>query len=57
MGMVLDEPDKNEKPVTINGIDILIDDYEKSFIEGTVVDYVTEARGEGFVINSASSAC
>ena len=55
--MVLDEPDKNEQPLTINGIDVLVGDYERNFIDGTVIDYVKEARGEGFIINNAGSAC
>lgn len=57
MGMVLDEPDKNEQPLTINGIDVLIDDYERTFIDGTVIDYVKESRGEGFIINNSGLAC
>ena len=55
--MVLDEPDKNEQPLTINGIDVLIDDYERTFIDGTVIDYVKESRGEGFIINNSGLAC
>ena len=57
MGMVLDEPDKNEQSLTINGIDVLVDDYERNFIDGTVIDYVKETRGEGFIINNSGSAC
>jgi Fe-S cluster assembly iron-binding protein IscA len=53
--MVLDEPGENEQAVKINGIDILIDEYERNFIDGTVIDYVKEARGEGFIINSGST--
>jgi Fe-S cluster assembly iron-binding protein IscA len=57
VGMVLDELDKNEQPITINGIEVLVDDYELTFIGGAVVDYVKESRGEGFVINNSGSAC
>ena len=57
LGMVLDEPDKNEQPLSINGIDVLIDEYERSFTDGTVIDYVKQANGEGFVINNSCSGC
>ena len=55
MGMALDEPEENEKPLTINGIDVLIADFARPFVEGMVVDYVTDPYGEGFVVNGGGS--
>jgi Fe-S cluster assembly iron-binding protein IscA len=55
--MALDEPEKDEQSVSINGVDVLIADYAKPFIDGTTVDYIKEARGEGFVITGQGNAC
>ena len=55
MGMALDEPMENEKPVQVNGIDILIEDIVKSLTEETVIDYVDEPSGRGFLIKGASA--
>ncbi len=57
MGMALDEPEENEQPVPINGLDVLIADYTRPLIDGTVLDYVKESRGEGFVITGPGAAC
>ena len=55
MGMALDEPTENEKPVQVNGIDILIEDIVKSLTEETVIDYVDEPSGRGFLIKGGSA--
>ena len=52
MAMALDEPEKDEKSYNINGVDVLIADYAIPFVDDTTVDYVTESRGEGFVISN-----
>ena len=57
MAMALDEPEKDEQSVSINGVDVLIADYAKPFVDGTTVDYIKEARGEGFVITGQGNAC
>jgi Fe-S cluster assembly iron-binding protein IscA len=57
MGMALDEPEENEQPVQVNGIDVLVADFARPFVESTTVDYVRETRGEGFVITGAGGAC
>jgi Fe-S cluster assembly iron-binding protein IscA len=57
MGMALDEPEENEQPVQVNGIDVLIADFARPLIESTTVDYIKESQGEGFVITGANSAC
>ena len=57
MGMALDEPKENEQAVQVNGIGVLLEDMVKPFTEGTIIDYVKEPSGEGFVIGGAGSSC
>jgi Fe-S cluster assembly iron-binding protein IscA len=53
--MALDEPIDNEKPVQVNGIDVLIAESHKSLVDKTVIDYVDEPSGGGFMVKGASS--
>ncbi len=53
--MALDEPTENEKPVQINGVDVLIADFVRSLTDDTVIDYVDEPSGRGFLVTGASS--
>jgi Fe-S cluster assembly iron-binding protein IscA len=53
MGMALDEPQENEQPVTVNGIEVLMADFARPYAEGVVVDYVTNPYSEGFIIDGA----
>ena len=55
MGMALDEPKVNEPTVAVNGIDVLVAEDTRPFVEGMVVDYVTNQFGKGFVIDGAGS--
>jgi hypothetical protein len=55
LGMALDEPADNEKPVQVNGIDVLIADSHRSLVDRTVIDYIDEPRGGGFLVKGASS--
>jgi Fe-S cluster assembly iron-binding protein IscA len=48
--MALDEPEKDEQTIEINGIDVLIADVVKPFTEGNTLDYVKYPDGEGFVL-------
>ena len=57
VAMALDEPEKDEESININGIDVLLADYTKPFVDGTTVDYIKEDRGEGFVITDQDCAC
>ena len=50
MGMALDEPEQDEQPVSINGVDVLIAEMVKPFTEGNTLDYVKYPDGEGFVL-------
>ena len=53
--MALDEPKENEESVQVNGIDVLIADSVKPLVDGTVVDYINDPTGKGFVVKGASS--
>ena len=57
MGMALDEPETNEQPVQVNGIDVLIEDIARPFIDGKTIDYTNEKHTEGFVINGDGESC
>lgn len=48
--MALDEPNKDERAIQINGIDVLISDEVKSFSKGSTIDYVDEPYSKGFII-------
>jgi Fe-S cluster assembly iron-binding protein IscA len=53
--MALDEPKEDEESVLVNGIDVLIADSVRHLLEGTIVDYVDQPAGTGFVVRGASS--
>jgi Fe-S cluster assembly iron-binding protein IscA len=52
--MALDEPEENEQPVQINGLDVLIEEAIRPFINGNTLDYVKRPDGEGFIMTSAA---
>lgn len=55
--MALDEPKENEQPVQVNGIDVLIADFVKPFIDGITLDYINKPNGEGFIVTGAGGTC
>lgn len=57
MGLALDEPETNEKPVPVNGLDVLISEEIKAIAERTVVDYIKSPMGEMFDIDTGLSGC
>lgn len=57
MGMALDEPKEDEKPVEVNGIGVLIADFVRPFMDGTTIDYVKNPDGEGFTISGSGGSC
>jgi Fe-S cluster assembly iron-binding protein IscA len=57
MGLALDEPKDNEEPVRANGIDLLVAELAKPFVEDATVDYVKDPYSEGFVITGAGGDC
>jgi hypothetical protein len=46
---------ENEKPVQINGVDVLIEDFIRSLTDDTLIDYVDGPSGRGFLVKGASS--
>ena len=57
MGLALDEPEKDEKPYPINGIDVLMEEDIKSFADGKLVDYLSSPYGETFTVENPYGAC
>ena len=57
MGLALDEPEKDEESMNINGIDVLISGQILSHVNGTVVDYVKQSGEEGFVLKGRKNGC
>jgi Fe-S cluster assembly iron-binding protein IscA len=55
--MALDEPEKEEKPVQANGVDILVADYVRPYVNDMTIDYIMDGYREGFVISGAGSMC
>ena len=55
--MALDEPEENEQPVQVNGIDVLIADFARPLVEDTTVDYITQGNGGGFTITGGEGSC
>jgi Fe-S cluster assembly iron-binding protein IscA len=55
--MALDEPDDDETPVTVNGIGVLVSEPVQQYVKGTIIDYVKEDRGEGFVLKGRKNNC
>jgi len=48
--LTLDEPKKDEIAFLVNGINVLIDDNVKTYVEGNTVDYVDYGYGGSFSI-------
>jgi len=55
--MALDEPDGNEQPVQVNGIDVLIADSDKSHVDSMTINYAKQPDSEGFVISGSRGSC
>ncbi len=55
--MALDEPDKDELPVKVNGIDVLVTEPIQPYVKGTVIDYVKRSDAEGFVLRGGNGNC
>jgi Fe-S cluster assembly iron-binding protein IscA len=57
MGMALDEPKENEKPVEINGIGVLIEEFTRPLMDDITIDYIKRPDGEGFIIEGSGGSC
>lgn len=54
MGLALDEPDKNDKIVTINEIQVAIDPDIEPYTDGLILDFNQEANGLVLVGNESN---
>jgi Fe-S cluster assembly iron-binding protein IscA len=52
LGLALDEPAAEEKATEINGIDVLLDDRIKPFVQDITLDYVKNNGEEGFMLTT-----
>jgi len=57
IGLALDEPKEDEKPVDVNGIGLLIGDTVEPWIDGSTVDYVEDVYRKGFTVTSDRDSC
>jgi Fe-S cluster assembly iron-binding protein IscA len=48
--MALDEPNDLIKTYTVNEIEMMIGDDVLPFTEGTTLDFINDARGQGFIL-------
>lgn len=55
MGLALDEPENNDKIVTINEIQVAIDPDIESFTDGLTLEFNQEANG--LVLSGNESSC
>ena len=56
LGLALDEPNGDEKPTQVNGLDFLIGDEVKMFADRSSLDYMSSPY-EGFIIRPGYSSC
>ena len=56
MGLALDEPNDTEESVTINGLEILMNDQVAPYTAQQTVDYVDTRQGKGFLIRRGGGA-
>lgn len=55
--MALDEPEGSEIPIQVNGLDVLVSEKIKGFVDGSIVDYIRSPEREGFTISTGNSSC
>ena len=56
LGLALEKPNKDEKPVKTDGIELLVSDMVKNVADGSLVDYLDSVYGKKFIIH-ANYAC
>ena len=57
IGMALDEPLVDEKPVQVNDIGFLIADEAEPWVDEMTIDYVKDPYREGFTIKGPAEDC
>jgi iron-sulfur cluster assembly accessory protein len=56
-GMALDnKPRETDAVFEMEGVSIIIDEASLPYMEGTVVDYIDDERGKGFLVNNPNTA-
>lgn len=56
--MTLDESNEKDNRLSLNGIELLAEETLNPYLDGQMIDYVSSARGEGFVISQErGSSC
>ena len=56
--MALDELKKNEAPVQVNGIDVLIEEELKPHTDGYTLDFIKSTNGDHFTLSRcAEGSC
>ncbi|HIH23796.1 TPA: iron-sulfur cluster assembly accessory protein [Candidatus Woesearchaeota archaeon] len=54
-GFAFDKKGDADKIYTDNGIEFILDDWNLPLLEGSTVDYTTDARGSGFTVKSSKA--
>jgi len=49
-GLVFDEPREKDHRGQCHGVEVLVDDFSKDYLEGTVVDFSDDLNDSGFKI-------
>ena len=57
IGMALDEPQENEKPVQVNDVGLLITDTVEPWVDEMTIDYARDPYQEGFTITGPEETC
>lgn len=51
-GVAFDERDDADLKLEVEGLEVVVDPETHRFIKGSVVDWVSDERGEGFVVDN-----
>jgi Fe-S cluster assembly iron-binding protein IscA len=56
--VALDEPAQNEEPVNIDGVNILVAEHIRPYVDGARIDYGKRwFKGEGFTVSASELLC
>jgi len=56
--LTLDESNENDNRLSLNGIELLAEETLNPYLDGQMIDFVSSASGEGFVISQErGSSC
>ena len=60
IGMTLDEPQETDRREQINGVNVLISEFDKLYfddMDNMTIDYVKQPFREGFIISGPGKSC